>query len=117
MSFRVFGPDIISRLDGLDRLESVLRMDLSPCGEACCTLGNRLRLLLDDSGAFLRLADLSLTLHLLLSNHRSFRLGLHLDDALGLLVHVPRLLGVLDRLVGFVSALRHLEDLERIDCA
>ena len=109
MSFRAFGPDVIARLDGLDRLESVLRMDLSPCGEACCTLGNRLRLLLDDSSIFLRLADLSLTLHLLLGYHRSFRLGL--------LVHVPRFLGVLDSLISFVSALRHLEDLERIDCA
>ena len=114
MGLRIFGPDVIARLDGLDGLKAVLRMDLGSCSESCRTLGNRLRLLLDDLGIFLRFANLSPALHLLLGNHRWLRLGLGLLRHLRCLVCRPGFLGILDCLVGLVSRLRHLEYLERV---
>ena len=70
MGLRIFGPDVIARLDGLDGLKTVLRMDLSACSEAADGSASRFLKLLDSLGIPLRWFRFQFRLGVLLHDHR-----------------------------------------------
>ena len=114
VGLRIFGPDVIARLDVLDGLEAVLRVDLGPCGEAADSSSCGFLKLLDSLGIPHRRFRLYLSPWCFSSSPQYVSAWPWPSSSPSLPCMLPGFLGILDRLVGLVSRPRYLEYLERV---